>query len=588
MKDMIVQHPGLAHEQRELHGTKIKGPGQNDGIPASDDTMARLLPQRKVADQLTRIYVDNLEKTHRILHLPSFWAEYNAYWDAPQEGRPAFVALLLLILATTNCIKDKDPSIFRGDSSVKREIAVMWIRQCDSWLNSQSQKHVTMTVFQLHCLSFIAKQMNSVKRKRSWISAGNLLRLAMSAGLHRDAHIVNLRHATPSRKKVSVFDQEMRRRVWATISELDQQQALERGMPAMTRDLFEDCGAPLNLEDEDFDQSTEQLPTPRPLSQFTRSSYQHLSRSSWSLRLALGSLINGPNSQMPYEDVLLYDKKLMQHLDDIPHWNDQEGLVCRILLQLQLKQLLLFLHRPYVRDEPWSSRYNYSAIVLLRSAMSILDLHDQLTSIGNVFLCLFRNDVFSAALSICYSVSFSEIKQGTLAQLNSSADSISLMSSTERCLASRSSIVQLSGDPVHYIEKALGMLEGKIMCLGIGLQEYYCVCAIAGLVRKRLLPENKRDEERIAADSVSQIMQRVLALQDNYSVAATLASLPNMVFIPSIWKLNSLTLVSQPMVAPNGSNEMSDGHGIAPPVSMDNQRLLEVGSSFLTKLYQFD
>jgi len=428
MKDMIVQHPGLAHVQRELKSTKIKGPGQGDGIPANDNSMVKLLPQRKVADCLVRIYVDNLESTHRILHLPTFWWEYDAFWNAPHEGRPAFVALLLLVLATTNCIREKDPALFRGDSSVKRETAIMWIRHCDSWLNSQSQKHVTITVFQVHCLSFIAKQMNSVKRKRTWISAGNLLRLAMSAGLHRDAQIVNLRHATPSRKKVSVYDQEMRRRIWVTISELELQATMERGMPAMTRDLFEDCGPPLNLEDEEFDQSTEKLPNPRPSSQFTRSSYQNLSRSSWSLRLELLFLINDPKSQMPYEDVLLYDKKIMQHLDDIPHWNDQGALVSRILLQLQLQQLLLFLHRPYARDEPWGSRYDYSAIVHLRSAMTILDLHDQLSSIGNSFLCLFKNDVLGAALSVCYSVSFSEIKPGMLRTLNSDTGPTSLMS----------------------------------------------------------------------------------------------------------------------------------------------------------------
>lgn len=78
------------------------------------------------------------------------------------------------------------------------------------------------------------------------------------------------------------------------------------------------------------------------------------------------------------------------------------------------------------------------------------------------------------------------------------------------------------------------MLEEKIMRLGIGLQEYYCVCGIAGLVKKRLLPENTRNEEHVAADRVSQITQRVLALQDNYSAAATLASLPNMVRITNI------------------------------------------------------
>lgn len=198
MKDMIVHHQGLASVQRELRNTKIKGPGQEDNLPANDKALINLLPQKKIADQLVQIYVDNLETTYRVLHLPSFWEEYSKFWGAPQQGRPAFAALLLLILATTYCVKERDSSLFRGDSSVGRETAIMWIRTCDSWLQSQSQKHTNITVFQIHCISFIAKQMNSIKRKRTWTSAGNLLRLAISNGLHRDANIVNLRHATPS------------------------------------------------------------------------------------------------------------------------------------------------------------------------------------------------------------------------------------------------------------------------------------------------------------------------------------------------------------------------------------------------------
>lgn len=412
MKDMIVQHQGLAPVQRELHNTKIKGPGQEDSLPTNDKALISLLPPKRIADQLVQVYVDNLESTYRVLHLPSFWEEYSNFWNALQEGRPAFAALLLLMLASTYCVKERDSSMFRGDSSVGRETAIMWIRTCDSWLQSQSQKHTNMAIFQIYCLSFIAKQMNSIKRKRTWTSAGTLMRLALSSGLHRDAHIINLRHATPSSKRVSAFDQEMRRRIWATISELELQAAFDRGMPAMLRDLVEDCGSPLNLDDKEFNSSAEQLPGPRPVSQYTRSSFLHLSRSSWSLRLELVSVINGPHVQQAYEDVLLYDKKIMQHLDEIPNWSDQAGLVSRVLLQLQLQVLLLFLHRPYAREEARSSRYDYSAIMHLRSALNILDLHHQLTSTGNNFLCLFRNDVFGAALSICYNYSSSEPNPG--------------------------------------------------------------------------------------------------------------------------------------------------------------------------------
>ena len=85
------------------------------------------------------------------------------------------------------------------------------------------------------------------------------------------------------------------------------------------------------------------------------------------------------------------------------------------------------------------------------------------------------------------------------------------------------------------------MLEEKIMCLGTGLQEYYCVCAVAGLLRKRLLQENTPDEVQAASDRVLHMKQKLLALQDNYSAAATLASLPNMARILTLCRLSLLS-----------------------------------------------
>ena len=75
------------------------------------------------------------------------------------------------------------------------------------------------------------------------------------------------------------------------------------------------------------------------------------------------------------------------------------------------------------------------------------------------------------------------------------------------------------------------MIGEKIMCVGIGLPEYYCVCAMIGLLKKKQSPslEQSRYEEQKAAYKVTQMTQRVMSLQDNYSAAATLASLPNMV-----------------------------------------------------------
>lgn len=67
------------------------------------------------------------------------------------------------------------------------------------------------------------------------------------------------------------------------------------------------------------------------------------------------------------------------------------------------------------------------------------------------------------------------------------------------------------------------------MYSGAGLQEYYCICAIIGLFKKKQSLGHSKYEEQNAAYRFSQIVQNLLALQDNYSAAATLASLPKLV-----------------------------------------------------------
>ena len=408
MEEMVVQHPGLGHVEKELKGTKVKASEQNN-IDKDGKNLATLLPQKEVVDQLIHVYVETFESTYRVLHLPSFYKEYYQCLDAPESATPAFVALLLVMMATTYCSKPGEQSMLRGDSSLDRENADRWIRATETWLELQSRKHVSSIIFQIHVIIFIAQEVNAIKRKRTFTTSGNLGRIAISAGLHRDGEIVNLLHGSLIKRRVTLFDQELRRRIWSTIAELELQVAIDRGMPSMMRDLIVDCGPPLNVDDDEFTPSMDHLLLSKPISQYTRSSFHNISHNSFALRQELVSLINGPSPGMPYEEVLRYDRKIMEALDDIPSWQDQNhgANVSRTLLQLQLHHLQLLLHRPYVFYASLSKRYDYSAVIHLRAAMSIIDLHQSLVTIGSNVLCIMRSDVLAAVLSICYSFSIS-------------------------------------------------------------------------------------------------------------------------------------------------------------------------------------
>lgn len=69
----------------------------------------------------------------------------------------------------------------------------------------------------------------------------------------------------PGLKKMSPFQAENRRRLWAKIMELDLQASLASGMPVLTPDLDMVPLMPANLNDSDFDEHTVKLPPFKPL-----------------------------------------------------------------------------------------------------------------------------------------------------------------------------------------------------------------------------------------------------------------------------------------------------------------------------------
>ena len=85
-----------------------------------------------------------------------------------------------------------------------------------------------------------------------------------------------------------------------------------------------------------------------------------------------------------------------------------------------------------------------------------------------------------------------------------------------------------TNESVQRLEKALTMLEDNVTRLGVGLHDYYAISSCIGLLKKRT-SNGPKSEEFEAADRVAKLMEKLLSLEDNYSAAATLASLPNMV-----------------------------------------------------------
>ena len=111
-------------------------------------------------------------------------------------------------------------------------------------------------------------------------------------------------------------------------------------------------------------------------------------------------MLNTPSSALDYDDVLHYDARIRSALAALPVWNDDRALVPSALLQLQLRQYLLLVHKAYARLACTDNRYLYSFTTCVETCSSLVTTHDRLLSRGVLALNNFRNDVIRAGLTL--------------------------------------------------------------------------------------------------------------------------------------------------------------------------------------------
>ncbi|KAF1836768.1 C6 zinc finger domain-containing protein [Decorospora gaudefroyi] len=360
----------------------------------TDSEMLAALPERSVVDVQVSLYFQTWETTYRILHEPSFWKEYRAFWEQGpgDKDRVSFAVMLVLIIAITKCLAPKD-DVFVGDTTADRKAASDLIHICEAWIAQQPRKRLTLMVFQLQCLALLAKRVNCIKMKQDWVASGDLLRLALASGMHRDPSLLG-------DGRISTFDQEMKKRLWVTIMELELQSSVESGLQSGLTGLYFDTPAPANLADEDLSVDTQQVRTTQGSDHFTSASYLVATLRSLPLRIRLTQLLNTPSSDLQYADILHFDAQIHSAISALPSWDNERAAAPSALLALQLRQYLLILHKPYAKLAPIDGRYMYSFTIVVGTCSSIIEIHDKLVSKGDLTLGNLRNDVIRLGLTL--------------------------------------------------------------------------------------------------------------------------------------------------------------------------------------------
>lgn len=308
-------------------------------------------------------YFQTFELVHRVLHQPTFLAEYQRYWSHPESVTLDLRFKVLLVVAIGSSVSasgDSDPGF--------RHRAQQWIYGAQMWLSGPLEKdRLSITALQVYCLTILARQIYSVGGDLVWMSMGSLIHTAMQMGLHRDP-----KHH-PS---MSVLEAENRRRLWATILEMAVQSSLDSAMPCrIALDEF-DTEPPSNINDDELDESTTTV-EPKPTSVYTMSSIQIYLLKSLPIRRRIVQMLNGLHSKLLYTEVLEVTSELMDAYQSCSRFmSNNKGLGVtsfhRNLLDHLVRRFIIPLHWFFAVEAPTNPLFAFSRTAILDAAIPII------------------------------------------------------------------------------------------------------------------------------------------------------------------------------------------------------------------------
>lgn len=364
-----------------------------------EESLFALLPSKEDTDGLVSIYLDQFEHLHRVVHLPTFQRAYASFWTTATATPPSS-AMAVLVLSMAAVATGASTSVESKYSGMVQG----WIDVCESWLKQQSHKHRKLEYYQGLCIIYLAKRIDMTHKKRFWIETGSLIQSAMIDGLHFEP--------TLRTTAESPFAQEMKRRIWHTIRELELQNSYEYGLPTLLHNIDSDVAGTTNVPDDTISETMAQAPVSEPMDKFTRTSYQYLSACSWELRLDISRRLFSPgccSSPLSYQEVITFTERVNQALHDLPDWRvgpfmatnqrtRREHTLVSTLLRLQLKECILALHRPQLQHD--SIRSGLSESICYQVSRDILLMHRELADMGMHCLSQLREDLLLASLTL--------------------------------------------------------------------------------------------------------------------------------------------------------------------------------------------
>jgi hypothetical protein len=375
---------------------------------------------------------------------------------------------------------------------------------------------------------------------------------------------------------MSSFAAEMRRRVWATLVEMDLGLSAQMGLPRMIKQWQTDTQEPSNLQDNDFDKTTVEMPPSRPDTDLTPILYRLVKAR---LMTTVGYIWDFAADVRPYTytEVERMDNKLDEARKSIPDclkWHSfarcitdsPQNIMQKVVLETLFYRAKIVLHRKFMFGPPANSAD--SKRIVLESALKLLDYQHMLQEETQPFCQLYQerwrvsslvnHDFLLATSILCYYLQNTK-REGMQLSESSSMDEtilVSLRKSYDIWLQSSNSSkearkVVKALTVVLGVSNTSGTDSGFDSSMSFGVPSAYASSSVNDYHPGTLIRYSPKREKENSVKLICGVIEIPAGLGSQFPVLDG-TMMPN-------WATFADDLLAAPMATPNSEWQAMDG-----------------------------
>jgi hypothetical protein len=342
--------------------------------PTSKAEILSQFPPKPTADILVSRFFNTYDPGIHIIHGPTFQKEYDRHWLNPEETPIIWLGLVFgmmcIALQSYTRAGDEPPEYHNKSWAMSKEYKDL-TAQCLVMADITQPIIGMLETLILHVHAEYARTRDA--EVGILISTGIIVRLAMRMGLHRDPG------PYPG---ISVFQGEMRRRVWAAVRSIDLLFSAQAGLPPIVRPRDTNTLVPRNIYDDELFEEMKSLPPSRPEKEATPTLFL-INRTRLIYKLGEAVELTDTLTCSSYDEVMKVDaeardlhENVSQHLKmrsmDESARDPSTLIMQRFTLDLLYLKIVCVLHRKFLAYARVQSRFSYSRTAVIDASMTML------------------------------------------------------------------------------------------------------------------------------------------------------------------------------------------------------------------------